>query len=108
MTVERVKDYWGQNLPIRKGSGNFDRITYRYYRDSTVMFEAFKAGEYDWRQENIARQWATAMIFRQLRMGVLLKSASSMKFPWGAGLRLQYPTPGFPRHPSAASLNVSV
>ena len=38
VTVERVKDYWGQNLPIRKGSGNFGPITKPFYRDNTVMF----------------------------------------------------------------------
>ena len=83
VTVERVKDYWGQNLPIRKGSGNFDRITYRYYRDSTVMFEAFKAGEYDWRQENVARQWATGYDIPAVKDGRIVKERIQHEIPVG-------------------------
>lgn len=83
ITVERVKDYWGQNLPVRKGTNNFDRITYRYYRDSTVMFEAFKAGEYDWRDENIARQWATGYDIPAVKDGQIIKERISHEIPKG-------------------------
>ena len=55
----RVKDYWGKDLPVRRGTDNFDTIRYDYYRDSTVALEAFKAGNYDWRMENEAKKWAT-------------------------------------------------
>ncbi len=57
---ERVKDYWGKDLAVRKGQFNFDRIRYDYYRDTTVALEALKAGEYDFREENEAKKWATA------------------------------------------------
>jgi len=60
ITYERVKDYWGTDLPVRRGENNFNRIRYDSYRDTTVALEAFKAGEYDWRLENEARKWATA------------------------------------------------
>lgn len=60
ITYERVKDYWGADLAVRKGEYNFDRIRYDSYRDTTVALEAFKAGEYDWRAENEAKKWATA------------------------------------------------
>ncbi len=59
IVYERVKDYWGKDLPVRRGQDNFDRVRYDYYRDSTVALEAFKAGEYDWRQESEAKKWAT-------------------------------------------------
>ena len=51
ITVERVMDYWGRDLPINKGFSNFDEIRYDYYRDNTIAIEAFKAGEYDYRSE---------------------------------------------------------
>lgn len=60
ITYERVKDYWGADLAVRRGEFNFDRIRYDSYRDTTVALEAFKAGEYDWRLENEAKKWATA------------------------------------------------
>jgi len=57
---ERVKDYWGKDMPTQKGRYNFDTIRYDVYRDSTVALEALKAGEYDLRVENEAKKWATA------------------------------------------------
>ncbi|MDP6178945.1 MAG: ABC transporter substrate-binding protein, partial [Desulfatiglandales bacterium] len=60
ITYERVADYWGKDLPVNKGSYNFDLIRYDYYRDATVALQAFKAGEYDFRLENLSKNWATA------------------------------------------------
>ena len=60
ITYRRVKDYWGAKLPVRVGQDNFDSMRYDYYRDITVALEAFKGGEYDFRQENVAKNWATA------------------------------------------------
>ncbi|MBN2552397.1 MAG: ABC transporter substrate-binding protein [Spirochaetales bacterium] len=59
VTYERLKDYWARDLPVNRGRLNFDFIRYDYYRDQTVAFEAFKAGEYDIRVENEAKKWAT-------------------------------------------------
>lgn len=59
VVYERVKDYWGADKPVRKGFYNFDRITIEYYRDDTVLLEAFKNGRYDFRLENQAKRWAT-------------------------------------------------
>ncbi|WP_207062132.1 extracellular solute-binding protein [Motiliproteus sp. SC1-56] len=52
-------DYWGKDLPVNRGRNNFGTIRYDYYRDSTVALEAFKAREYDFRQENSSKNWAT-------------------------------------------------
>ena len=60
ITLERVKGWWGESLPTMRGRHNFDRLTYDYYRDPTVAFEAFLAGKLDFRAENIAKNWATA------------------------------------------------
>src|SRR5262249_21187657 len=45
ITWERVKDYWAKDLPVNKGMNNFDTVRVDYYRDNSVMFEAFKAGQ---------------------------------------------------------------
>ena len=60
VVYERVRDYWGADLPVNRGTYNFDEIRYEYYRDANVALEAFKAGAYDFRQENTAKFWATA------------------------------------------------
>ena len=70
---ERVKDYWAADLPTRAGFHNFDAIQYDYYRDATVAVEALKAGEYDFRSENIAKVWATAYQGEALDAGHLVK-----------------------------------
>ena len=59
VTFKRNPDYWGRDLPVNRGRYNFDRITHDYYRDATVALEAFKAGEYDFRQEFTSKDWAT-------------------------------------------------
>jgi len=63
ITYERVKDYWGKDLNVSVGRDNFDEIRYEYFRDSTVAIEAFKADQIDWRDENSAKDWATAYHF---------------------------------------------
>lgn len=59
IVFKRDEDYWGKDLPVNRGLYNFDRIRYDYYRDTTVALEAFKAGAYDLRIENVAKLWAT-------------------------------------------------
>jgi len=59
ITLRRVPDYWGANLPVNVGQHNFDTMRYEYFRDRTISLEAFKAGAYDLRVENQALAWAT-------------------------------------------------
>ena len=63
IVYRRNPDYWGKDLPINRGQHNVDRISYDYYRDDEVMLEAFRAGEYDLRQELSATRWATSYDF---------------------------------------------
>ena len=70
VTYERVKDYWGAKLAVNVGSDNFDIMRYDYYRDATVALEAFKSGEYDFRAENAAKDWATGYDSPSLRQGL--------------------------------------
>ncbi|MBM3503788.1 MAG: ABC transporter substrate-binding protein [Alphaproteobacteria bacterium] len=71
VTLERVSDYWGRDLPVNRGQHNFGTIRIDYYRDQTVALEAFKAHEYDFRAENSARNWATAYDFPAKQRGVV-------------------------------------
>jgi microcin C transport system substrate-binding protein len=61
--LERVKDYWGANLPVRIGQENFEEMRFEFFRDNLVALEAFKADQADWIAENSAKQWATAYDF---------------------------------------------
>lgn len=71
--LERVTDYWGEKLAANVGRNNFDEISYRFYRDQTVALEAFKAGQYDFRIESSAKQWATGYDFPALSAGRVIK-----------------------------------
>lgn len=74
IAYQRDPNYWGADLAVNRGHYNFDTIRYDYYRDTTVALEAFRAGAYDLRVENIAREWATGYDFPARRDGrVVLK-----------------------------------
>ncbi|WP_404286522.1 extracellular solute-binding protein [Microvirga sp. RSM25] len=62
-SYERVKDYWGEKINVNVGQNNFDEIRYEYYRDATVLLEAFKSDRLDFRTENSARNWAAGYDF---------------------------------------------
>jgi microcin C transport system substrate-binding protein len=85
ISFERVPDYWGKDLPVNRGQWNFDEIRFDYYRDETVAFESFKAGNLDYHQESSAKNWATAYDFAAVRDGyvkrqeVPIKSAQPMQ-----------------------------
>jgi len=74
ITYVRDIAYWAKDLNVRKGLFNFDRITYKIYKDSTAQLEAFKAGEFDYMQSFIAREWARAFTGRAFEHGDLIKA----------------------------------
>ena len=63
VVLERVRDYWGEKLPVNVGSNNFDDQRFEFFRDNQIALEAFKADQADWIFENTAKQWATAYDF---------------------------------------------
>ncbi len=67
IVYERVSDYWGKDLNVNVGRDNFSELRFEYFRDSTVVIEAFKADAIDWRTENSAKNWATAYSFPAVR-----------------------------------------
>jgi microcin C transport system substrate-binding protein len=83
VTYQRVDDYWAQDLGVRKGRFNFDTISYEYYNDDTVALEAFKAGNFHFRQETSAKNWATAYTGRQFESGDIEKEAIEHHRPTG-------------------------
>lgn len=83
ITFERVKDYWGANLPRMRGRYNYDVIRYDYYRDPTVELEAFKAHAYDFRDENSAKSWATAYVGPTFDKKLTIKEEIPHELPTG-------------------------
>lgn len=74
ITYDRDPNYWGRNLNVRRGLYNFDRITYKIYKDTTAQTEAFKAGEFDYIQVFSAREWARTYSGKKFDSGELVKA----------------------------------
>jgi microcin C transport system substrate-binding protein len=83
ITFERVQDYWAQDLGVRKGRFNFDEIEFEYYSDDTVALESFRAGNYDFRVESSAKNWATAYEGDALEAGDIVKESIQHSRPAG-------------------------
>ena len=83
ITYRRVTDYWGADLPVNRGRHNADTLRYDYYRDNTIALEAFKAGRYDLRLENAAKDWATGYDSPALRDGLIKKEEIPNRLPSG-------------------------
>jgi microcin C transport system substrate-binding protein len=66
---ERVRDWWGADLPVARGSYNFDIVRYEFYRDRDVAFEGFTAKNYLFREEFTAKVWATRYDFPAVKEG---------------------------------------
>jgi len=78
-------DYWGAELPVRKGAFNFDRIVYRFYKDDVARLEAFLAGEFDVVVEYRAKNWARMYKGPKFESGELIKK--TLRHQNGAGMQ---------------------
>ena len=81
---ERVKDWWGADLPAMRGSYNFDVVRYEFYRDRDVAFEGFTAKNYLFREEFTARVWATRYDFPAIKDGRVKRETLPDDTPSGA------------------------
>jgi microcin C transport system substrate-binding protein len=79
----RVENYWGADLPVNRGRYNFDEIRYDYYRDMSVMFEAFKAGDIDFRTERSSKRWATGYDIPAVKEGRIKLTTMPDRMPGG-------------------------
>jgi len=83
VTLTRNPDYWGKDVPFRKGTHNIDEIKLDFYGDANVLFEAFKAGEISALREFNAESWATQYDFPAVQRGDVVKSTFAHSKPSG-------------------------
>src|SRR5260370_37609722 len=55
ITYRRVPDWWAKDLWMNRARNNFETKRYDYYRDNTIVFEAFKPVHIDSRRNNSRR-----------------------------------------------------
>jgi peptide/nickel transport system substrate-binding protein len=79
----RDENYWGRDLPVNRGRYNFDEIRYDYFREGSVMFDAFKSGQVDLWPEEDPRRWANGYDFPAIRDGRAVKREFEIGLPAG-------------------------
>lgn len=83
ITYVRDPGYWAKDLPVRRGTANFDRITVKIYKDNTARLEALKAGEFDLMRFFSAGDWARRVNGKRFDSGELVKAEFTHKLPTG-------------------------
>jgi microcin C transport system substrate-binding protein len=83
ITYVRDPQYWARDLPVRRGTANFDRITVKIYKDNTARLEALKAGEFDLMRFFSAGDWARRVNGKRFDTGELVKTEFSHRLPTG-------------------------
>lgn len=96
VVLTRNPDYWGTDIPFRRGTMNFDEIRLEFFGDETALFEAFKAGEVTVLREYNAEKWATQYDFPAVTRGDVIKSELRHGRPTGmTGLVMNTRRPQF-------------
>lgn len=83
VSLRRNPDYWAKDLPFRRGTQNFDELRIEFYGDSTVMFEAFKAGQLSAMREFNAETWQRRYDFPAVQSGEIIKTEIPHQRPSG-------------------------
>jgi microcin C transport system substrate-binding protein len=83
ITYVRDPAYWARDLPVRRGTANFDRITVKIYKDATARLEALKAGEFDLMRFFSAGDWARRVNGKRFNTGELVKAELVHRLPTG-------------------------
>ncbi len=83
ITYTRNPDYWGKDLPVNRGRFNFDEIRFDYFREGSVMFEAFKTGQLNFWPENDPRRWSNGYDFQAVQDGRVVKRTFDIGLPAG-------------------------
>jgi peptide/nickel transport system substrate-binding protein len=83
LTLKRDPNYWGHDVPFRRGTNNYDEIRIDFYGDGEVMFESFKAGAISYVREFNAEKWANQYDFPAAQSGDVVKSDIPHQKPSG-------------------------
>ena len=84
VSYARRDDYWGRDLPVNRGQNNFDEVRYEYFRDRTLELENLLSGNFDFREEFTARDWATSYDKAVVRDGRIVRQTLEDERPSGA------------------------
>lgn len=83
ITYQRDPNYWGRDLPVNRGRFNFDEIRFDYFREEATLFEAFKTGAIDLRNEDNPARWAQSYTFPAVKSGNVIRADMPIGLPAG-------------------------
>ncbi|MCP4318821.1 MAG: ABC transporter substrate-binding protein [Hyphomicrobiales bacterium] len=83
IVFERRADYWGKDLPVKRGMDNYDAISVEYFLSDSAQFEAFKKGIFDFYAEGNPVSWKRAYNFAAVDDGAVKKVVFEKKTPAG-------------------------
>ena len=96
IVYRRNDNWWARDLPVMRGRFNFDEIRVEFFRDASTLFEAFKAGEIDVRQEDDPGRWVEGYDFAAVTDGRIIKREFDTGLPSGmSGLVFNTRRPAF-------------
>lgn len=84
VSYKRRDDYWAKDLPVNRGTNNFDEIRYDYYRDREIGLQNLLNGNFDFREEFTAKDWSMGYSVPAVRDGRLLRRVLPDGRPSGA------------------------
>jgi peptide/nickel transport system substrate-binding protein len=83
VSLKRNPDYWGKDLPFRRGTNVIDEVRWEYFGDGAALFEAFKSGTLNSQREFNAEKWASQYDFPATKDGRVVKSEVPHQRPTG-------------------------
>jgi peptide/nickel transport system substrate-binding protein len=83
VSLRRDPDYWGADLPFRRGTNVIDEVRMEFFADGTAMFEAFTAGILTTMRETSAQAWAENYDFPRVQSGEVVLSEIPHQRPSG-------------------------
>jgi peptide/nickel transport system substrate-binding protein len=81
--LRKNPDYWGKDLPAKRGFDNYDTIVIDYFRDENARFEAFKKGLFDVYPDNDPSHWDGAYDIPAVKDGRIVREELSPVPPPG-------------------------
>ena len=81
--LTRNPDYWGKDVPFRRGTANFDTLRIEFFGDETPAFEAFKTGEVNFTREFNEARWNSQYDFPRVQDGEVVKAILTHERPSG-------------------------
>lgn len=83
LLLRRDPNFWAADLPSQRGFYNFETVDIQYFRDGNALFEAFKAGLVDYRDETSTTRWSTGYDFPAARDGRIVRETLKNDNPKG-------------------------